>query len=383
MINIKIDKKESDQLLVEFEDLSLNRLISQIPQRRFSRSRKGWLVPNTRQHVSLIGQIFGKENCLFAKEIILQYRPNITTKEIEKYFVRIRKPWINTPTYREENAHPVIISLQKHMQLRNYSYKTIGNYRSQLIKMIHYFAPKQLSEVSQSEFETYLYYLVTKRNLSGASLNVVINAFKYYRENILGFSKTSYFEIPRIIKAKILPQVLSPQEILLILESTKSLKYKAIFSLIYSTGIRLSEASHLKIAHINKFDKTIFIKNGKGKKDRYVILSDNILDLLRTYYIEYRPKVYLFEDEYDCEAISERSIQKVFVSVIKQCKINKPVSIHSLRHSFATHLLESGTDIRYIQELLGHSDIKTTMRYTHVSSQALKQVTSPFDQLRR
>lgn len=99
-----------------------------------------------------------------------------------------------------------------------------------------------------------------------------------------------------------------------------------------------------------------------------MFLSENILDLLRAYYQEFRPKVYLFEDEYDLEAISERSIQKVFAAVIKQCKISKPVGIHSLRHSFATHLLESGTDIRYIQELLGHSDIKTTMRYTHVSS---------------
>ncbi len=383
MINIKIDKKESDQLLVEFEDLSLNRFISQIPERRFSRSRKGWLVPNTRQNVSKIGQLFGKENCLFAKEIILQYRPNISVKEIEKYFVRIRKPWVNTPSYREENAHPIIIALHKHMQLRNYSYKTIGNYRSQLIRMIHYFSPKYLNDISQSEFETYLYYLVTKRKLSGASLNVVINAYKYYRENILGFPRTVYFETPKILKAQPLPQVLSQQEILLILENTKSLKYKAIFSLIYSTGIRLSEASRLKISHINKYEKTIFIKNGKGKKDRYVILSENILDLLRTYFKEYRPKVYLFEDEYDFEAISERSIQKVFAGVIKQCKINKHVGIHSLRHSFATHLLESGTDIRYIQELLGHSDIKTTMRYTHVSSQALKQVMSPFDHLRR
>lgn len=112
-----------------------------------------------------------------------------------------------------------------------------------------------------------------------------------------------------------------------------------------------------------------------------MFLSENILDLLRAYYQEFRPKVYLFEDKYDLEAISERSIQKVFAAVIKLCKISKPVGIHSLRHSFATHLLESGTDIRYIQELLGHSDIKTTMRYTHVSSQALKQVISPFDHL--
>jgi site-specific recombinase XerD len=198
---------------------------------------------------------------------------------------------------------------------------------------------------------------------------------------MLGNVRNAYFEMPKIIQPQQLPQVLSISEVKMVLENTKSLKYKAIFSLIYSTGIRLGETTKIKIAHINKDNKTIFIKNGKGKKDRYVILSDNILKLLRTYYLAFKPKVYLFEDEYDQEAISERSIQKVFTNVLRSCKLKKEVSIHTLRHSFATHLLESGTDIRYIQELLGHADIKTTMRYTHVSSDALKNVVSPFDKL--
>jgi site-specific recombinase XerD len=267
------------------------------------------------------------------------------------------------------------------MQLRNYSYKTITNYRSQLIKLIHYFSPTHIKDISKTDFEAYLHYLVTKRKLSGSSLNVVINAFKYYQENMLGNVRNAYFEMPKIIQPQQLPQVLSISEVKMVLENTKSLKYKAIFSLIYSTGIRLGETTKIKIAHINKDNKTIFIKNGKGKKDRYVILSDNILKLLRTYYLAFKPKVYLFEDEYDQEAISERSIQKVFTNVLRSCKLKKEVSIHTLRHSFATHLLESGTDIRYIQELLGHADIKTTMRYTHVSSDALKNVVSPFDKL--
>lgn len=362
MVYIKIDNIELNQLLVEFEDRNANALISQIPQRRFSRTRKGWLVPNTRQNVSMIGRLFGAENCLFAKDIIIQYKPSISTQEINAYFVKIRKPWVNTPTYREDYKHPIVIALVKSMQLRNYSYKTIANYRSQLIKLIHYFSPNQISDISKTDFETYLHYLVTKRKLSGSSLNVVINAFKYYQENMLGNLRNAYFEMPKIIQPQQLPQVMSIPEVKTILENTKSLKYKAIFSLIYSTGIRLGEATKIKISHINKDNKTIFIKNGKGKKDRYVVLSDNILNLLRTYYAKYKPKVYLFEDEYDHQSISERSIQKVFTNVVRSCKIKKEVSIHTLRHCFATHLLESGTDIRYIQELLGHADIKTTMR---------------------
>lgn len=381
MINIKIDKKEVDKLLVEFEDINSNHIIEQIPERRFSRTRRGWLVPNTRHNVMMIGQLFGKENCLFSKEIVLQYRPSITIDEINSYFVKIRKPWKNTPSYREEYKHPIIVSLVKHMQIRNYSYKTIGNYRTQLIRLIHFFSPKPISDISKEDFESYLHYLATKRKLSGSSLNVAINAYKYYCENMLGLPKKSYFEMPKIIQAQQLPEVLSTQEIRMIIENTENLKYKAIFSLIYSTGIRLGEATKLKIAHVNKFDKSIFIKNGKGKKDRYVILSENILELLRTYFKEFRPKTYLFEDDYDLEPINERSIQRVFAAVVKHCKIKKQVGIHTLRHSFATHLLETGTDIRYIQELLGHADIKTTMRYTHVRSEALKNVVSPYDKL--
>lgn len=142
-----------------------------------------------------------------------------------------------------------------------------------------------------------------------------------------------------------------------------------------------NEAINLKITDIDKYNKTVFIKNGKGKKDRYAVLSDKILKFLREYYVAHRPKVYLFENELKDEQLSERSIQIVFSQVVKQCRLNKTATIHTLRHSFATHLLKSGVNIRHIQELLGHSDLNTTMRYTHIRSEALKQVSSPFDSL--
>ncbi|GGD82283.1 integrase [Emticicia aquatilis] len=381
MIEILKDRNESDLLMVRFSDRSSNPIIMKVPQRRWSRSRQAWVVPNTRQSVSMIGQLFGKNNCKFSKEIILQYKPNISKAEINQYFARFRKSWSNKPTYSEIYKHPIIAELGQNMRVRNYSHKTITNYRSQLIKLIHYFHDTELKNITKAQFEQYLDFLVSKRKLSASSLNTVINAYKYYRENMLGLEKTSYFEMPRIIKAKQLPKVLSKEEVELILQKTTSLKYRAIFSLIYSTGIRIGEATNLKIADINRYNKTIFIKNGKGKKDRYVALSDKILSLLREYYAAHRPKEYLFENEFEDEPLSERSIQIVFSNVVKQCKLNKEASVHTLRHSFATHLLESGVNIRYIQELLGHSDIATTMRYTHVHSQALRQVSSPFDLL--
>lgn len=381
MIEILKDNRATNLLLVRFEDLSSNSLISKIPNRRWSRSQKAWVVPNTRYNVSMIGQLFGKENCVFSKEIILQYKPEITKAEINQYFSRIKKSWANKPTYYEIYKHPILVELHQHMSVRNYSYKTINNYRGQLIKIIHYFHGTELKDVSKKQFEQYLDFLVNRRRLSHSSLNVVINAFKYYRENMLSLEESTYYEMPKIIKSKQLPTVLSKEEVELILSKTTSLKYQTIFSLIYSTGIRINEAVNLKITDIDKYRKAIFIKNGKGKKDRYVVLSNKILELLRQYYMEYRPKVFLFENELTNEQLGERSIQIVFGQVVRQCRLNKTATIHTLRHSFATHLLESGVNIRHIQELLGHSDLNTTMRYTHVRSEALKQVNSPFDLL--
>ncbi len=381
MVNIYIDKRDSSLLLVQFSDISSNTIITKIPNRRWSRSRGCWVVENTRHNVVLIGNLFGKDNCNFSQEIIYKYKPNITIDEINEYFSKTKKTWKNSTIDREDYKHPVILAVTQNMRIRNYSYKTISNYRSHLIQMIHFFSPKALSEISKTEIEDYLAYLVNKRKLSGSSLNVAINSIKFYQENILKRPSRGLFALPKIIQPKQLPEVLSVQEIELILQKTSSQKYKTIFSLIYSTGLRISEAANLKIGNISGHNKTILVKNGKGKKDRYVILSNKILEMLREYYIHYRPKEYLFENEFDYEHVSERTIQDVFSGVIKNCKIRKNATVHTLRHSFATHLLEAGVDIRYIQELLGHADINTTVRYTHVHSKALKNVTSPFDKL--
>ena len=382
MINIYLDKIDPNLLLVQFTDISSNSIIAQIPNRRWSRTRRCWVVENNRHNIVLIGKLFGKENCNFSREIIVQYKPNASIEEVNRYFIKPQpRVYANTPNQRQDYLHPIVVALVKHLQARKYSYKTITNYRSEIIKMIHFFAPNELKNVSNRDFETYLHYLAVKRKLSGSSLNVAINAFKYYRENMLELRSKERFVVPNIIQAKQLPEVLSVQEIELILANTQSQKYRTIFSLIYSAGLRISEAANLKISHINGHTKTIFIKSGKGKKDRYVVLSDKILTLLREYYKQYRPIDYLFESQFDRQPISIRTIQAIFAGVIKTCRIKRHATVHTLRHSFATHLLESGVDIRYIQELLGHADIQTTMRYTHVHNAALRNVKSPFDKL--
>ena len=190
--------------------------------------------------------------------------------------------------------------------------------------------------------------------------------------------KTYFIDRPK--KEKTLPVVLSEEEILLILRSVSNLKHKAILMVIYSAGLRISECINLKIKDIDSNRMQIRVEQSKGKKDRYTLLSTKTLLILRDYFKEYRPKEFLFEGQ-DGGCYSTRSIQNIFRDAVEKAKINKKVTVHSLRHSFATHLLENGTNLRYIQSLLGHSNSKTTEIYTHVTTKGFEQLKSPLDNL--
>jgi integrase/recombinase XerD len=176
----------------------------------------------------------------------------------------------------------------------------------------------------------------------------------------------------------VLPNVLSKEEVLKIIDSTENIKHKTLLALIYSAGLRISEALSMKPKDIDSVRMLIHVKNAKGKKDRYTLLSEKVLTLLREYYLVYKPKEFLFEGQFG-GMYSSRSAQIILKHAAKKALIKKTITLHTLRHSFATHLLESGTDLRYIQELLGHSSPKTTMIYTHVSNNSLKKIKNPFD----
>ena len=182
-------------------------------------------------------------------------------------------------------------------------------------------------------------------------------------------------------REKTLPNVLSKEEVKAILEAPTNLKHRAMLSLIYACGLRRSELLNLTFKDIHSERNLLLIKQSKGKKDRIVPISNKIIDLLRDYYKAYKPKTWLFEGQQVNQQYSERSIQLVLIQAVTKAKIEKPVTLHWLRHSYATHLLESGTDLRYIQELLGHNSSKTTEIYTHVSTRNLQQIRSPFDDL--
>ena len=187
-------------------------------------------------------------------------------------------------------------------------------------------------------------------------------------------------EVPRPGKERKLPPVLNQEEILKTFSYVENLKHKTLLMLIYSAGLRVGESVRLKMADIDGERKMIHLRGAKGKKDRYTLLSDAALQALREYYKKYRPKEFLFEGMGERAHLSERSIQNVFQRAVKRAGIKKQISIHGLRHSFATHLLESGVDLRYIQELLGHSSSKTTEIYTHVSKKSLGKIVNPLDQ---
>lgn len=215
--------------------------------------------------------------------------------------------------------------------------------------------------------------------MATSTLNIIINALKFYYGEIL--KKDFIFEVKRPKKDRKLPVVLNREEIAKILLSITNIKHKAILTLIYSAGLRVGEIIKLKIEDIDTERMLIHIKGSKGRKDRYTLLSQRALEILKEYRKEYRPPKWLFPGQNKERHITTRTVEKVFANACRKAGIKKPVTVHTLRHSFATHLLEGGTDLRYIQELLGHKSSKTTEIYTHVSTKDIGKIRSPLDSL--
>ena len=269
--------------------------------------------------------------------------------------------------------------LTQEMRLRNYSHKTTKAYKSCIRSLANHFAPRHPRDLTNEDIRRYLLHLIDEQHLAASTVNQVFNALRflyvelYNRPFVIG-------SLPRPRKPMKLPVTLSQQEVLRILNAVGNEKHKVILTLIYSAGLRVGEAVRLKITDIDSERGLIHVRNAKGMKDRFTLLSEVMLPMLREFYRQYKPKEYLFEGGPGRSHIAERSVQNVFARAVKEAGISKEVSVHSLRHSFATHLLESGTDVRYIQELLGHSSSKTTEIYTHVSKRMLGKITSPLDQ---
>lgn len=260
-----------------------------------------------------------------------------------------------------------------------YSENTIRTYMNLFEEFINYYSTFEVSKIDEKMIIAFLRYLVMERKVSESYQNQSINAIKFYYERVLGGQRKVYM-IERPRHEKKLPTVLSVEEVSRAIQSVKNIKHKAIVMVIYSGGLRISEVINLKIKDIDTKRMQIFVRNAKGKKDRYTLLSKKVIPVLRDYYKEYKPKDWLFEGPAG-QQYSESSIGIIVKKAFRDAGIRKQASTHTLRHCFATHLLENGTDIRYIQTLLGHESSKTTEVYTHVTTKGFEQIINPLDNL--
>jgi len=258
------------------------------------------------------------------------------------------------------------------------SENTVNTYVAVTHFFVRYCLLKKSKSYTKRLVEAFNYDFIVGEGKSISYQNQCINGIKKYF--LFKGIDVGVLDLTRPKKEKKLPVVLSKEEIRSIIAVTHNLKHRTLLSLIYSGGLRVGEAINLKVNAIDSERMLIHIKGAKGKKDRYTLLSHSFLDTLRAYYKQYKPKTYLFEGQMG-QKYSTSSAQQILKKAVDACGIEKKVTLHSLRHSFATHLLESGTDIRYIQELLGHQSPKTTMIYTHVTENSIKNISNPFDDL--
>lgn len=271
----------------------------------------------------------------------------------------------------------LIDKYSKLLHIKNYSAKTEKSYLHHLDLFLDFISFNKIKDVDQKVLLNYFNYLKQTKNFSYSSMKQALASIRFLFLDVLKKEVDFDFFI-KMKKPNSLPNILTTQEVKTIINSIKNLKHRAIISTIYSGGLRISEVVNLKIQDIDSKAMTIKIVNAKGKNDRVVMLSEKLLELLREYFKEYRPKIYLFEGKFG-EKYSVRSIQQIFNDAVKKLKIKKKVTVHTLRHSFASHLLENGTDIRFIQELLGHKHLSTTQIYTHINPVSVKKIKSPFD----
>lgn len=338
--------------------------IKTFPLYRWDAINNWWTLPHTEKILEEL-----KTFCLH-KAIKLSYKEEINPRN--------KKQKLKATDVANYRKCPETF-LQK-LSIVRYSPNTIKTYVSLFEEFINYYHTKEIDKITEPDIIEFLRYLVTERKVSASYQNQAINAIKFYYEKVLGGSRKFYF-LERPMREKKLPIVLSEEEIQLLISKTENLKHKCLIMLTYSGGLRISEVLNLKIENIDSKRMQINVKAGKGKKDRFTLLSKNMLAYLREYYLLYKPLTYLFEGATGGQ-YSSRSFQQFFKEALVRAKIKKNASVHTLRHSFATHLLENGTDLRYIQSLLGHDSPKTTQIYTHITTKGIDNILNPLDKLK-
>ncbi|MFN8347555.1 MAG: site-specific integrase [Spirosomataceae bacterium] len=341
--------------------------VPELPQ-RMKQIKGAWWSPEIRQWViPYTKEAYGHLKAIFGNTSVSVGQKSEVTQSTNKPFHPL-----------SANHQEALLRFEELLQIKRYSWRTIKSYRNHLLMFLSYFndlAPEILDEPQVKE---YLLHKLETKQWSESTQEQALNAIKFYFEQVLKRPKRFYELSPK--KADRLPNVLSQEEVTRLLKSCENLKHRCILMLLYSGGLRLGEVTNLLIEDLKIERQQLFIKAGKGKKDRYTLLSERLITELKEYLKQYQPKHWLFEGQTG-EKYSDRSVQMIFRNTSDKAGIGSRYTTHSLRHSFATHLLEKGTDLRYIQELLGHNSPKTTEIYTHVTNKAKQKIISPLDDL--
>jgi integrase/recombinase XerD len=334
------------------------RALNNFPNRKYSSTHKCYYIPYRPDAIDALKKIRS---------------PYIAIEEAgwERTSKDVPDPLMNVLSIPKEFAET--------LDRMRYSRATKENYLSQFKIFLSFIYPKTAEEIDQSIIHRYMLYLVNDRKASLSSQNQAINAIKFYLEKVMRQPRTCYY-IDRPREEDKLPVVMSEQEIRLLFHHTINLKHKCLLYILYSAGLRISEVLHLKPTDIDADRSLIYIRGAKHNKDRITLLSKVAYQVTRQYLDVYKPQMWLFEGTGN-RPYSQRSVNAIIKRNAAKAGITKNVSAHTLRHSFATHLLEQGTDLRYIQNLLGHESSRTTERYTHITNKGLNRITSPLDRL--
>lgn len=282
---------------------------------------------------------------------------------------------------RDENMtrENAVQKLENELRSRRYSKSTVRSYIYHVEKFIEFIA-KPSCYTTEDDIKSYVLTLAKDSNFSTSSMNIAINAIKFFLSEVLEKNYIiSVIKRPR--KDKKLPVILSCEEIKKLLAAVNNFKHNLLLKIIYSSGLRVGEAVNLKFQDIDFDRRTLNVRAGKGRKDRYTIISNAALDSLKIHMQTYKPGDWIFPGTDAKKPITTRTAEYIFKTALKKAQIKKNAAIHALRHSFATHLLESGVDIRYIQQLLGHVNLKTTEIYTHISTKHIEKIVSPLDNI--
>jgi integrase/recombinase XerD len=349
-------------------DKLIQNLIKGLPDPKWSQQYNMAYIPNTKANLSIGFNTFKGVVWINYNRFLSNKPVNTSNETVDVQWFRKRK---TVPEYR---LCPEEFLLK--LELRRYANSTVKTYVTFFELFINFHKDKELKALDENDIRVFLQHLIQKKH-SNSYVNQAINAIKFYYEVVLGMPNR-FYEIERPRKESKLPKVISKEEILSIIENTNNIKHRCIVQLLYGSGLRRSELLNLKLHDIDSKRMLVRVVGSKGNKDRLTLLSKTALNDLRKYYIKYEPHIYLFEGKKGIK-YSGASVLKIVKTAAEKARIRTTVTPHVLRHSFATHLLESGTDLRQIQVLLGHGSTKTTEIYTHVATNTFESIKNPLD----